>query len=442
LLCNLFEHINNETPEAFIDDYLKILDLTEAQRSILSRDFPGSIKSPNPVVADVYVGPFIKKQLENAVQMYKQKFNYRLDVFPAEVIEYGTYYIMYNGKYLGNPKAGTIGGNPVFQDELDLINPTRQEWLIAKDTETGRYKIINVKDDRYINEHGNFSVGDTNPYEAVWHTYEIYSMNGKYAIQNGGKSGTEFWATDGTRISKSGSSAFKYDHFVFDIVPLEGSKEFVEIKEGKKYAILNEAGDFLTNENPSGTGGAPKFKARSGRSNKSQYWKFSYDASQGRYKLTSASDGRYVNELGEFGTNQYYADWNTYFLLDRSGFFSIQNGGSAKPYFWYIDGNRIYSKEMSRNDSYQFRIMEYDVATGIDSPLESTSSIQVVVSSGVIHVNAPAPIAALTLYDANGKCVAKAQGVTALKLPTLVSQTYILHVATEGGQQTFKLQLQ
>lgn len=442
LLCNLFEHINNETPEAFIDDYLKILDLTEAQRSILSRDFPGSIKSPNPVVADVYVGPFIKKQLENAVQMYKQKFNYRLDVFPAEVIEYGTYYIMYNGKYLGNPKAGTIGGNPVFQDELDLINPTRQEWLIAKDTETGRYKIINVKDDRYINEHGNFSVGDTNPYEAVWHTYEIYCMNGKYAIQNGGKSGTEFWATNGTRISKSGSSAFTYDHFVFDIVPLEGPKEFVEIKEGKKYAILNEAGDFLTNENPSGTGGAPKFKARSGRSNKSQYWKFSYDASQGRYKLTSASDGRYVNELGEFGTNQYYADWNTYFLLDRSGFFSIQNGGSAKPYFWYIDGDRIYSKEMSRNDSYQFRIMEYDVATGIDSPLESTSSIQVVVSSGVIHVNAPAPIATLSLYDANGKCVAKAQGVTALKLPTLVSQTYLLHVATEGGQQTFKLQLQ
>lgn len=442
LLCNLFEHINNEKPEAFIDDYLKILDLTEAQRSILSRDFPGSIKSPNPVVADVYVGPFIKKQLENAVQLYKQKYNYRLDVFPAEVIEYGTYYIMYNGKYLGNPKAGTIGGNPVFQDELDLINPTRQEWLIAKDTETGRYKIINVKDDRYINEHGNFSVGDTNPYEAVWHTYDIYFMNGKYAIQNGGRSGTEFWTTDGNRISKSGSSAFTYDHFVFDIVPLDGPKDFVEIKAGKKYAILNEAGEFLTNTNPNGTGGAPKFQERKGTTNKAQYWTFTLDKSQGRYKLVSARDSRYVNELGEFGTNQYYADWNTYFLLNRSGFFSIQNGGSAKPYFWYIDGDRIYSKEMDRNDSYQFRIMEYDVATGIDSPLESTSSIQVVVSAGVIHVNAPAPVSSMTLYDASGKCVAKVQGGTALALPTLVSQTYLLHVATEGGQQTFKLQLQ
>ena len=442
LLCDLFEHVNNEKPEAFIDDYLKILDLTEEQRSILSRDFEGSIKSPNPVVADVYIGPFIKKQLENAVQLYKQKYNYRLDVFPAEVIEYGTYYIMYNGKYLGNPKAGTVGGNPVFQDELDLINPTRQEWLIAKDTETGRYKIINVKDDRYINEHGNFSVGDTNPYEAVWHTYDIYFMNGKYAIQNGGKSGTEFWATDGERISKSGSSAFTYDHFVFDIVPLDGPKDFVEIKAGKKYAILNEAGEFLTNTNPNGTGGAPKFQERKGTANKAQYWTFTYDKSEGRYKLTSARDSRYVNELGEFGTNQYYADWNTYFLLNRGEFFSIQNGGSAKPYFWYIDGDRIYSKEMSRNDSYQFRIMEYDVATGIDSPLESTSSIQVVVSSGVIHVNAPTAISSMTLYDANGKCVAKALGGSALKLPTLVSQTYLLHVATEGGQQTFKLQLQ
>lgn len=442
LLCNLFEHINNENPEAFIEDYLKILDLTEEQRSILSRDFPGSIKSPNPVVADVYVGPFIKKQLENAIQLYKQKYNYRLDVFPAEVIEYGTYYIMYNGKYLGNPKAGTVGGNPVFQDELDLINPTRQEWLIAKDTETGRYKIINVKDDRYINEYGNFSAGSENPYEAIWHTYDIYFMNGKYAIQNGGRSGTEFWTTDGTRISKSGSSAFTYDHFVFDIVPLDGPKEFVEIKAGKKYAILNEAGEFLTNTNPNGTGGAPKFQERKGTTNKAQYWTFTLDKSQGRYKLTSARDNRYVNELGEFGTNQYYADWNTYFLLNRSGFFSIQNGGSARPYFWYIDGDRIYSKEMDRNDSYQFRIMEYDVATGIDSPLESTSSIQVVVSSGVIHVNAPAPVSSMTLYDASGKCVAKSQGSTALALPTLVSQTYLLHVATEGGQQTFKLQLQ
>ena len=442
LLCNLFDHLNNENAEAFIEDYLKIFDLTEAQRAILSRDFPGSIKSPNPVVADVYVGPFIKKQLENAVQMYKQKFNYRLDVFPAEVIEYGTYYIMYNGKYLGNPKAGTIGGNPVFQDELDLINPTRQEWLIAKDTETGRYKIINVKDDRYINEYGNFSAGSENPYEAVWHTYEIYCMNGKYAIQNAGRSGDEFWTTDGTRISKSGSNAFTYDHFVFDIVPLDGPKEFVEIKAGKNYAILNEAGEFLTNTNPNGSGGSPKFQAKKGTTNKAQYWNFALDKSQGRYKLTSARDGRYVNEWGEFGTNQYYADWNTYFLLNRSGFFSFQNGGSAKPYFWFIDGDRINAKEMSRNDSYQFRIMEYNVATGIDSPLESTSSIQVVVSSGVIHVNAPTPVSTLTLYDANGKCVAKVHGGTALALPALISQTYLLNVVTEGGQQTFKLQLQ
>ena len=441
LLCNLFDHINAATPEAFIEDYLKILELTEEQRSILSRDFPGSIKSPNPVVADVYVGPFIKKQLENAVQLYKQNFNYRLDVFPAEVIEYGTYYIMYEGKYLGNPKAGTLGGNPVFQEELDLINPTRQEWLIAKDTETGRYKIINVKDDRYINEYGDFSVGDTNPYEAVWHTYEIYCMNGKYAIQNAGKSGTDFWATNGTRISKSGSSAFTYNHFVFDLVPIEGAKDFVEIKAGKKYAILNEAGEFLTNTNPGGSGGFPKFKAKSGNSNRSQYWNFEYDESQGRYKLTSARDDRYVNELGEFGTNQYYADWNTYFLLDRSGFFSFQNGGSAKPYFWYIDGDRIYSKEMNRNDSYQFRIMEYDVATGIDSPLESTSTIQVVVSSGVIHANSAVPVTSMRLYNTEGQCVASVKNASALALPTLIAQTYLLNVVTETGQQTFKLQL-
>ena len=442
LLCGLYDHVKNENPEAFVEDYLKILDLTEEQRSILSRDFPGSIKSPNPVVADVYVGPFIKKQLEHAVQYYKQHFNYRLDVFPAEVIEYGTYYIMYEGKYLGNPNAGTVGGNPVFQSERDLINPTRQEWLIAKDTETGRYKIINVKDDRYINEYGNFSAGSENPYEAVWHTYEIYCMNGKYAIQNGGKSGTEFWTTDGTRISKSGSSAFTYNHFVFDLVPIEGAKDFVEIKAGKKYAILNEAGDFLTNTNPNGSGGHPQFKAQSGTDNPSQSWYFELDTNEGRYKLTNVRDGRYVNELGEFGTNQYYSDWNTYFLLDRSGFFSFQNGGSAEPYFWYIENNRIHSKEMSRNDSYQFRIMEYDVATDIDTPFEVSSNIQIVVSSGVIHANSAAPVTSMRLFDVSGKCVAEVKNASALALPTLVSQTYLLNVVTETGQQTFKLQLQ
>ena len=442
LLCGLYDHVKNENPEAFVEDYLKILDLTEEQRSILSRDFPGSIKSPNPVVADVYVGPFIKKQLENAVQLYKQQFNYRLDVFPAEVIEYGTYYIMYEGKYLGNPNAGTVGGNPVFQEELDLINPTRQEWLIAKDTETGRYKIINVKDDRYINEYGNFSVGDTNPYEAIWHTYEIYCMNGKYAIQNAGKSGTDFWATDGTRISKSGSSAFTYDHFVFDIVPIEGAKDFVEVTSGKKYAILNEAGEFLTNTNPKGSGGHPQFKAQSGVKNDSQSWYFDFDEEQGRYKLTNVRDRRYVNEFGEFGTNEYYADWNTYILLDRNGFFSFQNGGKAKPYFWYIEGNRIHSKEMSRNDSYQFRIMEYDVATDIDTPFEVSSNIQIVVSCGVIHANSAAPVTSMRLFDVSGKCVAEVKNASALALPTLVSQTYLLNVVTETGQQTFKLQLQ
>jgi hypothetical protein len=128
-------------------------------------------------------------------------------------------------------------------------------------------------------------------------------------------------------------------------------------------------------------------------------------------------------------------------LLNRSGFFSIQNGGSAKPYFWYIDGDRIYSKEMDRNDSYQFRIMEYDVATGIDSPLESTSTIQVVVSSGVIHANSAVPVTAMRLYDAAGQCVASVKNTSALALPTLISQTYLLNVVTETGQQTFKLQL-
>ena len=60
MLCAL----SNNTPEDFIENYLLYQKYDKQQMALRSRDFPGSIKSPTPVVATTYIVPFIKKSVE------------------------------------------------------------------------------------------------------------------------------------------------------------------------------------------------------------------------------------------------------------------------------------------------------------------------------------------------------------------------------------------
>lgn len=76
----------------------------------------------------------------------------------------------------------------------------------------GRYEIRNSKDERYINEIGNFGV---NPYSADWNTYVITKgENGKYAIQNAGSGGNRYWTIDGDRIVCNASEP----QYIFEII--------------------------------------------------------------------------------------------------------------------------------------------------------------------------------------------------------------------------------
>ena len=90
--------ILNQNPENFIDNYLKYKEYDEAQAALRSRNFDGSLKVATPVVGTVHIEPFIKNTLGTLVAEYKETYDYRTDVFPAQVLENGTYYIMHNGK--------------------------------------------------------------------------------------------------------------------------------------------------------------------------------------------------------------------------------------------------------------------------------------------------------------------------------------------------------
>lgn len=365
-LVDMQSAILNDTPEDFIDSYLAYVEYTKEQEALRSRDFEGTIKQATPVVATVYVEPFIKDRLGELVAEYKENYDYRTDVFPAQVIENGTYYIMYNGAYLTNTTPNTAGSIPQFVTTLDDIRPQKQEWKISIDPSTGRYKIVNLEDNRYLNEKGEFTVSEsTNPYEAVWHTYDIYRLaNGKYGIQNGGSAGSNFWTSTGTRISKSDSSDPLPSRFIFDIVPVNATEEKEELITNAGIYYILDGDKYLTNKEINGSGGKPVFESVS-TPDVAQEWIIAPDAAgQNYYKITSNADGRYINEYGVFGTNVYYSDWNTYLITLQDGLFSIRWTQSATKNgvkFLVSNGTNLVEQAIEHSESYMFTIKKKEV---------------------------------------------------------------------------------
>jgi hypothetical protein len=311
-------------------------------------------------VANEVVGPFIKSCTKGLVREYKNKYTYRTEIFPAELIEEGRYYIKVNGQWLTDENANPdrTGDFPVLKAEEDVINPQRQEWNISVDPVTERYKITNAQDGRYINEHGNFwRDKNNNPYDPAWHSFEIYRLNGKYAIKTAGNAGGRVWTADEQRINQSSEKNVRYEHFIFEIIPVGGNAaETPVIEPGAAVYIMDGEGRYLTNTNMNGAGGVPEFMAK--KEDDSQLWQFNLVDETGRFSLTSAADGRYVNELCYFGTNQYNAQWNTYILFEKGGAFAIRNAGHGGSNFWVVDGNRASTANIPLAEAYQFTIVK------------------------------------------------------------------------------------
>ena len=434
LIVSLYEDLHAENPEAFIEHYLAFTENEAAQKNVLSRDFPGSIKVVNPVVADVVVGPFLKEQLGQLVTEYRSKYDYRLDVFPAQVVDDGEYYIKYNGKYLTNVSA--TSSYPTFKADEDLVNPTRQYWTITLDMATNRYKIVSSHDNRYVNEKGAFTTNNTtNPYESAWHSYNIYRLNGKYAIQNAGSAGDKYWKASTTRLQTGTSNQWSTDNYILEIIPVGKTVEHPTIEEGKEYAIIDSRGYLLTNT----LGSVPQFQTLKPGANKLQAWKFSIDTAKKRYKLVNAKDNRYVNEKGEFGSNAFYNDWNTYCLYEMGGLFAIQNAESAGTQFWGIDGNRITKQDKTMAESFLFTIIPFDVATGISAPTTDSQGITLSQENAILRVHTNATVLRITLTTMDGKQVRQAANNSALSLSGLPAAPYVVTIQTSKGLYTEKV---
>ena len=358
LVMQLHTLLNKGEEKAFIAAYEQLAQLEQAQKAILSRNFEGSIKKPNPTVANEVVAPFIKAATKSLIREYKSKHTYRKEVFPADLIEEGRYYIKVNGRWLTDVNANPdrTGDYPVFQAEEDVVNPQRQEWNISIDPVTERYKITNAQDGRYINEMGNFwSDKSLNPYDPAWHSFNIYRLNGKYAIQRAGNAGGLMWSADEERIKPTAEKNIRYEHFIFEFIPVgSGATECPTFEPGVAVRIADGEGRYLTNTSVNGMGGAPEFMER--KEDSSQLWHLNLVVETGRFNLISAADGRYVNEICNFGTNPYNALWNTYVLTEQNGKFAIRNAGNGGSQFWIVDGKRLSTANIPVAEAYLWTI--------------------------------------------------------------------------------------
>lgn len=125
------------------------------------------------------------------------------------------------------------------------------------------------------------------------------------------------------------------------------------LENGNYYIKIN--GKYLTNRNVNGNGGNPIFVAEFDSINpQRQEWTISIDPSTERYSIKNTQDNRYVNELGNFGTNPYSTAWNTYIIKRYNGKYAIQNGGSGGNKIWKNDDNRISLKNSDKVSESDF----------------------------------------------------------------------------------------
>ena len=188
----------------FIGLYRTQQAIEQAQKAIISRNWEGSVVKAKPVVGGTVIAPWIDRTLAESVEAYRRQRTYGREVFPAQAIEDGQYTILADGRYLTDAQAATdrTGDHPVLQASRDSINPQRQQWNVELDITTGRYKISNVQDSRYVNERGAFWANKSlNPFDPEWHTFILTKQDdGTYTIQCGGRAGKGFWKIEGDRI--------------------------------------------------------------------------------------------------------------------------------------------------------------------------------------------------------------------------------------------------
>lgn len=365
---------------AFIEAYRSYKQMTDSAETLISRNYEGSLRKYKGNSGNKYVEPFILATVNDLIgEFYRGGYDYPEGLFPAQLIASGNYFIKYRDRWLSNGTgdSSTTPSRPTFKANEDNINPARQSWLISYDMANSRYKITSAHDGRYLNEKGVFG---TNEFFADWNTYEITSLNGKFAIRNGGSAGTDFWGVTGSEINGKAHAAYTPDAFVFELVATDGSAvadTTVVLSDDVKYVITDSDGRVLRR----GSDNSLYFTQRPERL--TLYHKFTVTRNaNGRYEIRSArADKAFINEKGNIVTGAFYDNWNTYELYEHNGRFAIRNADAAGTEYWFVNGDRIDKKEQTNIDAYHFIFEDADNSaiseiTGTDTPAEAIFDLQ------------------------------------------------------------------
>lgn len=208
-------------------------------------------------------------------------------------------------------------------------------------------------------------------------------------------------------------------------------------KSGVYY--IKRGNTYLTNTNYNGSGGNPAFQYKltheAVRAN--QHWTVTYIAATKRYNIVNTRDGRYVNELGDFGKNPYSDLWNTYHFYQKDSLFAIQNNGNSGKGFWYFDANRLKAGgESYDEDNYIVELVPVD-ATAVETLTKKDVKIRH--NSELLEVMG-VTARELSLYSLSGSVVAANRNSNTLNLNSIPKDSYVLQVVTTDNKHgSFKL---
>lgn len=195
---------------------------------------------------------------------------------------------------------------------------------------------------------------------------------------------------------------------------------------------------YLTNTTPNAIGGKPLFEtAITDPSNiNKQVWTVTKPGSY--YKIVSKADQRYINEQGSFGTNAFYAEWNTYNIYFDESLYAIQNTQQAGTAYWQYNSGAKNITQGSTSTvpvNFYFDFVPYTVS-GFDKNT-AESKFLVSMHNQQISVSPAGEIRRLALYSATGSLIGTSNSQT-LSVSGNEKGVYILKIETNNQSPVLK----
>jgi hypothetical protein len=219
-----------------------------------------------------------------------------------------------------------------------------------------------------------------------------------------------------------------------------------KIVVGDYYIKKRDTGLYWTNTQvspSSNPGGKPELRELNSVTNPlAQVWTLSLDG--GYYKIISAADGRYVNEKGNFGTNSYYQDWNTYNIYndeDLNCAIQITQKAATQErgawfFQWNASGGISYTTntEIDETKDLVFTFIPYNL-TSVDKALTGKSSVWT--TNGGVFVKTE-KVSNVLIYDITGKLL-KSETVYNTNFISLSKGIYFIKISQGDFGETNKI---